>query len=156
MHLTNGPRTSLGDTPSLVGKAFEVAFAAHAGQTDKSGAPYIAHVVRVAAKLTLPEDQIVALLHDTVEDCDTTLEEIAATFGPGIAAAVDAITKRDHEPLEDYIARVRANPIATRVKRADVADNSDPTRMDQLSPEFQERLRAKYAKVLALLETDHG
>ena len=139
---------------STVGQAFEVAFAAHAGQVDKSGAPYIAHVVRVASRVDRAEDQIVALLHDTVEDCDTTLDDIEAGFGPEIASAVDAITKRAHEPLEDYFARVRVDPIATRVKRADVADNSDPVRMAQLGPEFQERLRAKYAKALALLDAD--
>ena len=75
-----------------IGRACELAFRAHAGQVDKSGAPYIAHVVRVAAKLADPEDVVVALLHDTVEDCDTTFEEIEAAFGPETATAVDAVT----------------------------------------------------------------
>lgn len=140
-----------------IGRAFEMAFAAHAGQIDKSGAPYIAHVVRVAARLDAPEDQIVALLHDTVEDCDTELADIQAAFGAEIAAAVDAISKRDGEPLEEYVGRVSQNAMATRVKQADLADNSDAQRMAQLAPQFQERLKAKYARVHALLErAGHG
>jgi len=130
---------------STLGRAFEIAFRAHWGQTDKSGQPYIAHVVRVAARLAPEDAQIVGLLHDVVEDTEVTLAEIEATFGPLIAGAVDALTKRAGEPNAAYLDRVAANPLARAVKLADLSDNADPVRMAQLDRATQARLTKKYA-----------
>ena len=85
-----------------------------------------------------------AWLHDVVEDTPTTLEDVEAAFGPLVAAGVDAMTHRPGEPSLEYYARVRANPIALAVKAADLADNTDPARLDVLTPELQARLEAKY------------
>lgn len=130
---------------SRLGDAFEMAFKAHWGQTDKSGQPYMAHVVRVASRVAPEDAQIVALLHDVVEDTKVTLEEVEAAFGPMIARAVDAITKRDGEATADYLDRVAAEPLARAVKMADLSDNSDPVRMAQLDRATQDRLTKKYA-----------
>ena len=134
----------MNETKGRLGRAFEIAFQAHWGQTDKSGQPYMAHVVRVASRVAPDDAQIVALLHDTVEDTDVTLDEVQAEFGPMIAAAVDAITKRTGETNEAYLDRVAANPLARAVKMADLNDNSDPVRMAQLDRATQERLTKKY------------
>lgn len=136
---------------NLLGAAFQLAFQAHAGQFDKSGAAYIAHVVRVAARLETEDQQIVGLLHDVVEDTETGLEAVRSHFGEDIAQAVDAITKRDGEPKDAYLARVRANPLAHAVKLADLADNSDPVRLSLLPPDIRERLVRKYAHAKSVL-----
>jgi (p)ppGpp synthase/HD superfamily hydrolase len=136
-----------------VEKAAALAAAAHAGQTDKAGAPYISHPARVAASVAQygPEAQIVAWLHDVPEDTPVTVAEIEAEFGPQIAAAVAAITKVEGESLETYLAKVATEPLAVIVKIADVSDNSSPERLAKLPEATQVRLTAKYAKALALL-----
>ena len=138
----------------MLGRAFEMAFRAHAGQIDKSGAPYIAHVVRVAAGVDGETAQVVGLLHDVVEDCDTTLADLEAAFGAEVAAAVDAITKRAGEANAEYLIRVAANPLARMVKLSDIADNSHPARLALLDQPTQDRLREKYAKARAALSGD--
>ncbi|EAQ02321.1 probable GTP pyrophosphokinase [Pseudooceanicola batsensis HTCC2597] len=139
-----------------IGKAFELALAAHAGQSDRAGAPYIGHVARVAASIPDGPDaetaQVVALLHDVVEDTDVTLETIEREFGPGIAATVDALTHREDEPPEDYHARIKADPLAITVKCADLEDNSDPARLAVLPDVTRKRLEQKYAATRAALE----
>lgn len=130
---------------SRLGHAFEIAFAAHWGQKDKSGQPYIAHVVRVASRVAPEDAQVVALLHDVVEDTKVSLSTIRTEFGPMIAEAVDAISKRDGEDQEGYLDRVAANPLAKAVKIADLNDNSDPVRLAQLDQLTQARLSQKYA-----------
>ncbi len=83
--------------PVVLARAFEAAELAHHGQTRKSGEPYITHPVAVAmilADLGLDTGSLVtALLHDTVEDTSTTLDEVERAFGTEIAGLVDGVTK---------------------------------------------------------------
>lgn len=141
----------MGTQDDSLGRAFELAFAAHRGQTDKLGEPYCTHLVRVADRLDEPTCQIVALLHDVVEDTATSLDDLARMFNPEIVAAVDALTKRSGEPYEAYLVRVIANPIAREVKKADLADNSDERRLSQLDAKTQKRLTEKYELAKAYL-----
>lgn len=80
-------------------EAYNFAFAAHDGQMRKSGEPYICHPVEVAKILIEygADDSavIAALLHDTVEDTDVTLDDIKKKFGDEIALLVDGVTKLD-------------------------------------------------------------
>ncbi len=135
----------------MIGAAFELALAAHQGQTDKAGMAYIGHVARVAAGVETDAERVVALLHDVVEDCDVPLSDIEAKFGPDIAAGVDAMTKRKGEALDAYYTRVRNNPLALRVKLSDIADNSSPDRMKLLDDATRLRLTKKYKDALAAL-----
>ena len=84
---------------SIVEKAFTVASKAHAGHTRKSGDPYITHPVAVAQLLADlgigPAGLAAALLHDTVEDTDYTLDQLRADFGDEVAMLVDGVTKLD-------------------------------------------------------------
>ena len=105
----------------------------HKGQTDKSGEPYITHPARVAGRLSAPEDQVVAWLHDTVEDTGLTLEEIEVQFGPETTAAVDAISRRPGEDWDAYLLRVKENPTARRVKISDLIDNSNLSRLNHIT-----------------------
>ena len=137
---------------TMLRRAAEIAEQAHAGQVDKGGQPYIAHPCRVSAAVEGLPEKTVALLHDVVEDCpDWTLDRLRAEgFDEAIIDAVDAMTKR---PGEDYfvaILRARANTIARVVKLADLADNSDRSRLKEIGPREERRL-AKYAKATLML-----
>jgi len=142
----------------LVLRARQLAAAAHTGQYDKAGEPYIAHPARVAAdvELTAPapmRDNAVAVawLHDVVEDTDITLAEIRTRFGSIVADAVGAITHRRHEPRAVYYRRVAANPLALLVKVADIVDNADPDRLAALDEPTRQRLQVKYETALGAL-----
>lgn len=130
-----------------VRRAQALAVRAHHGQADKAGLPYIEHPTRVVGHLENPtaEEATVAWLHDVVEDTPVTLEDIENDFGSRVAEAVDAITCRPDESKLDYYARVRLNPIALTVKAADLADNTDPKRLQLLEPGLRSGLKAKYA-----------
>jgi len=84
---------------SLIERAYATAEKAHRGQTRKSGEPYITHPVAVAtilAEVGMTSPTLAAaLLHDTVEDTDYSLEQLTADFGPAIAQLVDGVTKLD-------------------------------------------------------------
>ena len=95
--------------------------------------------------------EVVAWLHDVVEDTDVTLQAIEEQFGSEIAQAVDAITRRPDDEGDEYYHRVADNPIALAVKRSDIEDNLDPRRTIKLDPATQRRLAAKYTHALAIL-----
>lgn len=84
---------------TLIERAYATAERYHRGQMRKSGEPYITHPVAVAtilAEIGMTSPTLAAaLLHDTVEDTDYTVEELTAEFGPGIAQLVDGVTKLD-------------------------------------------------------------
>lgn len=137
--------------PGALGLAFEIASCQHDGQRDKAGEPYMAHVIRVFCGVRRSDHQIVALLHDVVEDGHLRLDHIEDHFEPDIVAAVDAITKRKGEPYREYLDRVKGNPAALAVKLADIADNSSEDRLAKLMPDVAERLRGKYEMALKIL-----
>lgn len=142
--------------PELLAVALRLAATAHAGTFDKAGQPYLAHPMRVASRLVADGDRVVAagLLHDVVEDSTLTLDDLRdAGIPAAVRDAVDALTKRDGEPYGQAIGRAAADPIAAKVKTADIADNADPTRLALLDPDTRERLAAKYAKAREQLET---
>ena len=140
-------------TRADVARAQAFATTAHAGQVDKAGNPYIEHPAEVADRVRdqAPAVQIVAWLHDVVEDTPATLAEVEAHFGPEVRDGVDAMTHRKGETNADYYARVLPNPIALLVKAADLADNTDPMRTRLLPKDLRDRLAAKYAKAYGAL-----
>lgn len=136
-------------------RAVQLASRAHAGQTDKLGAPYIEHPLAVAELLGPAPEYVraAAVLHDVVEDTDVTLEAVRQQFGARVASLVDALTHRAWETREDYLARIVAHGRwAVKVKRADVAHNTDPARMAALDDATRQRLVRKYARTLAVLD----
>ena len=133
-------------------KAMKLCFEAHKNQVDKSGMPYVFHPFHVAEQMTDEATTIVALLHDVVEDTDYTLEDLAAEgFGKDILEAVALMTHDDDVPYLDYVAKLKDNPVARAVKLADLAHNSDLSRIGEVDEETRERLE-KYKKAMALLE----
>ena len=133
-------------------KALKLCYEAHKNQVDKSGMPYVFHPFHVAEQMTDEATTIVALLHDVVEDTDYTLEDLAAEgFGKDILEAVALMTHDDDVPYLDYVAKLKDNPVARAVKLADLAHNSDLSRIGEVDEETRERLE-KYKKAMALLE----
>lgn len=146
------PAGQAGGMARLVAVADALAERAHAEQVDKVGEPYIAHPRRVAGRLHGdPAGQVVGLLHDVLEDTDVGVAQLAAAFPPEVVAAVVALTRVDGEDPVDYYARVRRDPLALRVKLADIADNTDPARSAQLDAATRDRLADKYRLALRCL-----
>jgi (p)ppGpp synthase/HD superfamily hydrolase len=149
----------MGDTGAqgtlTVEEAVAIAREAHADQRDKAAAPYIDHPLRVMQRFHDELHQIVAVLHDVVEDAGALgydLEYLRQRGAPrDVIEAIDALSHRPGEPDETYWARVAANSVAQAVKLADIADNSNPERLARLAPDERERLTAKYARARAAL-----
>ena len=136
---------------TLLREAFDLARGAHDGQFDKAGKPYINHPLRVASTIldATGDNELVAaaLLHDVIEDSQTLPEDLAvAGMTPRTITTVIALTRLSGETPDQYYARVRANPDAVEVKRADIADNSSPERLAVLDEATRQRLTLKYAK----------
>lgn len=110
--------------------AIQLALTSHGDQLDKSGRLYVTHPLRVMSRfMTSPESyQIIAVLHDIVEDTSVTLQDIRIEFGTEIAEAVDALSRRDRETYTKFITRVAANKYARAIKFADIQDNINPDR----------------------------
>ena len=131
----------------MLQKAIDIATKAHKGQVDKAGQPYIDHPLRVMNMGTTDEEKIVGVLHDVVEDSDWTFEELAAEgFSIEVIEALRCITKlSENEPYDKFIQRVKANPLAAKVKLYDLTDNMDIRRLAYISEKDVIRLR-KYLK----------
>ena len=130
-------------------KAMNLAYTAHHGQFDKGGVPYIFHPIHLAEEMDDEVSTCVALLHDTVEDTAVTLEELAESFPREIVEAVDLLTHRDGVEYFDYVRSIRANPVAVKVKLADLRHNGDPKRISNQGN--AEKRREKYAKAWKIL-----
>ena len=136
---------------SPLDEAIVFATHAHQGQVDKAGAPYILHPLRVMLAQADDVRRIAAVLHDVVENCAVTPATIRARFGDAVADAVVALTRRDDEDYDAFVARCSANEIARDVKRADIADNLDLPRLPVVTNRDRERAD-KYRRALALLQ----
>ena len=128
----------------------------HKNQIDKAGIDYFAgHIQAVVNGVTTSKEKIVAYLHDTVEDTPLTIERIKELFGEEIGEAVFAITKSKDGSLsyDDYIERVKANPLARAVKISDLKHNMDLSRLEKVGITEKDIKRAKkYQKALKKLQ----
>ena len=132
---------------STLQRAIEIATQAHQGQFDKSGKDYIGHPLRVMEMGKTEEEKIVGVLHDVVEDTEWTFEALEAEgFSQEVIAALKCFTKlSENENYDDFIERVRRNPLAVAVKLNDLTDNMDIRRLPYLSDKDVKRLK-KYLK----------
>lgn len=138
---------------TILDRAIALALERHAGQHDKAGEAYFFHVVRVMLKMPDDTCRIAAVLHDVVEDTDTTLAELEAIGVRGQALeAVGLLTHDPAVPYLDYVRRLRSHDVARTVKRADLLDNMNMARLPQPpTAKDLERLE-KYRAALALLD----
>lgn len=131
----------------LLAKAINIAIEAHKGQVDKVGMPYLGHVMRVMLAGRTDAEKIVEVLHDVVEDTDWTFDALLNEGLPTeIVDALRCVTKvNDDEPYDDFIERVKTNPLAVAVKINDLTDNLDVRRLNEITDKDVARLR-KYHK----------
>lgn len=146
-------------TAALAYDAARFAENAHKWQTRNGGEPYVTHVWRVMLAAIddfvrepalSPNFVIAAPLHDVVEDCGVSLEEITVRFGREVAHIVRHVTHHyEDEPEEDYLALVAAGgPKAVRLKRLDKLDNLRD--LAHATPEFRAEKLAELPIFLAL------
>ncbi|OWK73240.1 phosphohydrolase [Flavobacteriaceae bacterium JJC] len=131
----------------LLNKAVKIADKAHRGQTDKFGAPYIGHVMRVMNYGKTYNEKIVGVLHDIIEDCSEISYEylLKEGFPNDIVFAVECLTK--NPPEQDYtefIKQTERSPLAVAVKLNDLRDNMDLTRFTKPMTEKDAKRLNKY------------
>ena len=137
---------ALDSKSELTIRAAAIATAAHQGQFRRDNAtPYIQHPAAVAKRVADdPVAEAVAWLHDVMEDTAMTADELRNQGMPDeVIARVAMLTKKDGANYEDYLAVIRKDPIARKVKIADMLSN--------LSDSPSERQILKYAKGLIIL-----
>jgi len=142
----------------LTNKALCFAYDAHHGQLDYNGIPYIFHPVHLAEAMDDEISCCAALLHDVVEDTPVTLEALSQEFPAEVVEIIALLTheetaEHDQESYWQYIRKIAGNPIAKKVKLADIAHNSDQTRCTGvgLPPEKLAWWMQKYQKAKEIL-----
>lgn len=138
---------------STIERAIEIAAAAHAGQVDKGGEPYILHPLKVMLRMTTEQERIAAVLHDVIEDTSVTIEQLRSEgFTDEVLRALTALTKLSGESRLEAAKRAAIDPIARIVKLADNAENMDLSRIPNPTYSDFQRLE-EYKAVRALLLT---
>lgn len=111
---------------SRLESAIALACRVHAGQVDKSGQAYILHPLRLMLQFDNEDERIVSVLHDVVEDGGVTFDQLRQLgLSDAIVGAIDCLSKRPEEDYDAFIARLASNPLARKVKMADIKHNLD-------------------------------
>ncbi|MCI8982988.1 MAG: HD domain-containing protein [Hungatella sp.] len=136
----------------MLQKAIDFATKALEGKKDHGGQPMIAHALRMMDRVNTEEEKIIAVLHDVVEEGGCSFHELKeAGFGQTVLEGVDVLTRRPNMKYFDYIDDISTNPMAARVKLAEMAENKDQDRVNKLS--FQTyTLEERLARVKKMLE----
>lgn len=128
-----------------------IAERAHAGQVDKAGKPYIGHPAHVAVSVEGDKAKAVAWLHDVVEDTPMTFDDLrAAGIDDEVLAALELLAHDKTVPYMEYVAAIRENDLARTVKLADLAHNSDLSRLPEVTDADLQRVE-KYRQAMGLL-----
>lgn len=137
-------------------EAILLAVEAHQGQKDKAGMPYILHPLRMMSKMRTEAEMMTAVLHDVVEDTGWTLDDLRQKgFPEQVVHAVDCLTRRPGEDYMVFVKRSTTDPLARRVKLADLEDNMDIRRIRQMTEADPERL-ARYIRAWQFLVGSEG
>lgn len=135
----------------LTKTALALSFELHKDQFDKSGLPYIFHPFHLAEQMSDEYSVCVALLHDVIEDTDTTIMDLRTYgFPDQVLDAIVVLTRSCDTDYFDYITKVKKNPLARAVKLEDLKHNMDMTRLKYPTQKDFRRLE-KYKKAYAVL-----
>ena len=133
-------------------KAMKFSYKAHKDQVDKSGLPYFHHPLHLAEQMDDEDSTVVALLHDVVEDTEYTLNDIKGMgFGDAVLEALRLLTHDPSVPYLEYVRAISENPIASKVKIADLEHNSDTTRLNHEPTETDIKRLEKYKTAQKIL-----
>lgn len=138
----------------LTQKAMQIAYTAHHGQTDCNDMPYVFHPYHLAEQMDDEYFCCVALLHDVAEDTSVTLEDLAKEFPQEIIEALKLLTHEDGTDYFEYVKKIKDNPLAKRVKLADLEHNMDRSRIvdkSVVSAEKLDKWDSKYSKAMEIL-----
>ena len=139
----------------LTKRALVLCFEAHRNQLDKSGMPYVFHPFHLAEQMDDEQSVCVALLHDVMEDTDTTAADLVAAGIPEEYVTTCLLLKHDPStPYLEYVANLKHDPVARKVKIADLRHNSDITRLPGPPAERDLQRVEKYRQALDLLGAD--
>ena len=141
----------LSDEINDFNNAVIIATFAHLEQVDKAGANYILHPINVVSRVRGIKRQLVAMMHDVVEDTSITLDDLRPFFSDEIINALDGVTRRKDETYKEYIIRCKGNHIATDVKLADLDHNSLPERYTHIEPQKGYSMRMRYSRAKQFL-----
>lgn len=135
-------------------RAIELAVQYHKGQVDKMGQPYILHPLRVMGRCQGAQAQMVAIMHDLIEDTPVTPEMLLSEgFAQDVVDGLLGVTRQKGESYREFVLRARLHPLARVVKLADLEDNLDLRRMTvPLGPKDHERLE-RYREAWQLLQS---
>lgn len=130
----------------LIAKAAEIAARDHGMARDRGGRPYILHALRVGMAMDAQgasEETIAAgIMHDVPEDTPTKIPTLRGVgFPETVLNGVDSVTKRDGETLEEKAQRICSNPMGRQIKKADLKDNMDITRLKNRASLTEKDLR---------------
>lgn len=140
---------------SSFGKAMFIAAREHMNVRDKGGHAYILHPMRIAMRLRTTDEELmsVAILHDVIEDSKLTFEDLKEEgFSERVISALRLLTHQKGVSYDDYINNMRGNLDALRIKREDLRDNTDITRLRGLTDKDFERMK-KYQRNFVLVES---
>lgn len=129
---------------NLLAVAIQFAAEKHVSQTDKGGSAYILHPLRMMMRLRTSDEELmaIAVLHDVVEDCGVSFSELSAIgMTDRIVSGVKALTRQNGETYEQFIDRLAGSNDALRVKREDLRDNSDITRLKGITDKDVARMQ---------------
>ena len=132
-------------------KAMILAYYAHQNQFDKSGVPYIYHPIHLAEQMDSEEECIVALLHDIVEDTDVSFEDLEHDFSKEFVDAIRLLTHNPEINYWDYVRTIKNNPLAKKVKIADLRHNSDLTRLLNPPEKILNKIQNVYRQSIDIL-----
>lgn len=136
---------------ALTKKALKLCFDTHKDQVDKTGLPYVFHPFHLAEQMDDEISTVCALLHDVVEDSDMTFDRLAEMGFPApVIEVLKLLTHEEGIPYMDYVREIKKNPVATKVKIADLTHNSDLSRLDEVD-EWAIKRNEKYKEALLLL-----
>jgi (p)ppGpp synthase/HD superfamily hydrolase len=136
--------------------AIRLAVEAHHGQRDKVGQPYILHPLRVMFRLDTEVEKTVGVLHDVIEDTKYKAEDLRQMgYSEEVLQALDCVSRRESESYDAFVLRSKVNPIARKVKLADLEDNMDVRRMAGVTEKDMERL-IRYRKAWAMLKQEQN
>lgn len=139
---------------SKIDDVLKFAYEKHKGQFDKAGVPYILHPLHVALQMETEDEKIVALLHDTLEDTDATIEDFKGLgLSEEIISSIKLLTRSKDMSYMEYIKIISTDKLAKKVKLKDLEHNLDDSRFKG-DKNKTESLMKRYKKAYEFLKED--
>lgn len=120
--------------------ALHLAVKWHTNLYSARGRPYVLHCIRVMEQMDTEELQIIALLHDILEDTDCPVELLEKHFSVRVVDTIKLLTRRREEQYESYVRRLARDSRARTVKLADLEDNMRIVRLNEFGKKERKRL----------------